>query len=101
MLRSGASVQAVISWAAKKFAGGAVFVTYEQIKPHDEFGKMMMKNLAVCHLQFPAAVCSALIHWCWWCALLQARGCHLLGLERYPDLKSQQVCCHVNPVRVF
>ena len=39
--------QAVISWAAKNFTGGGVFVTYEQIKPHDEFGKMMMKNLAV------------------------------------------------------
>jgi len=55
----------VIQWAAGKFTGGAVFVTYEQILPNDPFGKTMKENL-------------------------ESRGCSLLGLDAYPDLESQK-----------
>lgn len=40
-------------------------VSYEQINPHDAFGKQMVRNL-------------------------QSRGCALLGLEAHPDLASQE-----------
>ena len=35
----------VIEWAASIFTGGAVFMTYEQIRPDDAFGRTMMANL--------------------------------------------------------
>lgn len=39
--------QAVIGWAAEFFARspGLLFLTYEQIHPHDQFGQTMMHNL--------------------------------------------------------
>ena len=58
------SADEIISWAAKKFQT-AVFVTYEQIRPKDAFGAMMVKNL-------------------------EARGCPLLGIHAYPDLPAQE-----------
>jgi O-methyltransferase involved in polyketide biosynthesis len=37
----------VIRFAAEKFKGGCVFVTYEQIRPDDPFGRTMVDNLEV------------------------------------------------------
>ena len=37
---------AVISWAGTNFPRAAM-LTYEQIKPHDAFGQVMVKNLEV------------------------------------------------------
>ena len=37
---------AIIKWAASNFHAAA-FVTYEQIRPHDSFGAIMIKNLQV------------------------------------------------------
>lgn len=45
---------ALISWASATFSQAA-FVLYEQIRPHDDFGRMMVENIA-------------------------ARGCPLLGI---------------------
>ena len=38
--------QAIISWIQKEFET-ALFCCYEQIKPNDPFGKMMIQNLEV------------------------------------------------------
>eukprot|EP01117_Protostelium_nocturnum_P013884 TRINITY_DN5224_c0_g1_i3.p1 TRINITY_DN5224_c0_g1~~TRINITY_DN5224_c0_g1_i3.p1 ORF type:complete len:272 (-),score=76.27 TRINITY_DN5224_c0_g1_i3:65-880(-) len=53
----------IISWVSKDFPVSA-FVTYEQIKPDDAFGRVMMDNLV-------------------------KRGCPLLGASAYPTLQSQ------------
>ena len=53
----------IIAWAARAFAR-SVFVTYEQVRPHDAFGQMMMRNL-------------------------EERGYSLRGLHAFPDLASQ------------
>jgi len=55
---------AIISWAAQEFSTSA-FITYEQIKPDDQFGAVMLKNL-------------------------ENRGCSLLSIKEYPDLISQR-----------
>jgi tRNA wybutosine-synthesizing protein 4 len=57
-----------LRWTAeqsKKNGGGALFVTYEQIRPNDAFGKIMIENL-------------------------RRRGCELKGLEAHPDLESEE-----------
>jgi len=54
---------ALIAWSAERFIGGQVFVSYEQIHPHDAFGETMLANL-------------------------EKRGCSLLGLTTYPDIES-------------
>jgi len=56
---------AVIEWAARRFGqGGVVFVTYEQIRPHDAFGAMMVRNI-------------------------RERGCALRSVESYPEPADQ------------
>lgn len=54
---------AIIAWTAKAFER-AVFVTYEQIRPHDAFGQVMARNL-------------------------EERGYSLRGLHAFPDIQSQ------------
>lgn len=56
--------RAIISWAAQKLST-AMFVIYEQIRPHDAFGRQMMTNL-------------------------EARGCPLRGLPAVPSLEAQR-----------
>lgn len=56
---------AVVAWAARAFTGGAVFANYEQVRPHDPFGRTMVRNL-------------------------RERGCGLLGVEAHPTLRSQE-----------
>ena len=53
---------AIIEWVAQHFATCS-FVSYEQINPHDAFGKVMVKNM-------------------------QARGLTLQGIETYPTIDS-------------
>jgi hypothetical protein len=55
----------VLQWAASRFVGGAVLLSYTMIHPFDAFGSTMMRNL-------------------------RERGCSLLGLEAYPDLAAQE-----------
>jgi tRNA wybutosine-synthesizing protein 4 len=58
----------VIAWAADKCKeqnAGGCFVTYEQIRPDDAFGRVMMENL-------------------------QRRGCELKGIRVHPDLLSEE-----------
>jgi len=64
---NGAPVTATVlgSGVVGAFTGPVVLATYEQIHPNDPFGRTMMANLA-------------------------ARGCPLLGLPAYPDLKAQR-----------
>lgn len=54
----------LIRWAAETFKICS-FVTYEQIEPNDNFGRMMIQNL-------------------------EKRGCPLLGIYEYPTLAAQQ-----------
>lgn len=54
---------AIINWAADNTRAGGVFVTYEQILPHDPFGAMMVRNIA-------------------------SRGCPLRSISKYPDMMS-------------
>ena len=54
----------IIAWVSKTFFGGAAFAIYEQIRPDDAFGKVMIAHL-------------------------EARGCPLLGLRGHPTLESQ------------
>jgi tRNA wybutosine-synthesizing protein 4 len=54
----------IIQWAADTFHTGG-FLTYEQIRPNDAFGKMMMQNL-------------------------QTRNIELKGILAFPDLEAQQ-----------
>eukprot|EP00033_Pygsuia_biforma_P002488 GCRY01002758.1.p1 GENE.GCRY01002758.1~~GCRY01002758.1.p1 ORF type:complete len:336 (-),score=22.56 GCRY01002758.1:138-1145(-) len=54
---------AIIHWASSKFQH-SVFVSYEQIRPDDPFGKMMCTNI-------------------------KNRGCPLLSIEQYPNLQDQ------------
>lgn len=54
---------AIIHWAASNFEK-SFFWLYEQIKPNDPFGSMMLNNL-------------------------EKRGCPLLSIKKYPDLQSQ------------
>ncbi|CEM03436.1 unnamed protein product [Vitrella brassicaformis CCMP3155] len=57
---------AIIRWAANAVSKApSAFVVYEQILPHDAFGRTMVRNL-------------------------QARGCPLLGIHEYPTLDSQR-----------
>ena len=53
----------IIAWAARTFQH-SVFVTYEQIRPHDAFGRVMAKNL-------------------------EERGYTLRGLHAFPDIPAQ------------
>lgn len=56
-----------VQWArsrAQSAGGRARFLCYEQVRPNDPFGAVMVRNL-------------------------QRRGCALLGLHRYPTLESQ------------
>lgn len=55
---------ALLQWFARTFAHSAV-LTYEQIRPDDAFGRMMLENLA-------------------------RRGCRLETLLRYPSLDAQR-----------
>jgi O-methyltransferase involved in polyketide biosynthesis len=55
---------ALLQWFARTFAHSAV-LTYEQIRPDDAFGRMMLENLA-------------------------RRGCRLETLLRYPSLEAQR-----------
>jgi len=57
--------QAILKWCAEKFTGGCFFVNYEQIHPEDPFGQIMLSNM-------------------------EDRGCSLLGIRAYPNLKSQE-----------
>jgi len=58
--------QQALRWLRDTFEHGpAIFVLYEQIKPDDPFGKVMVANL-------------------------EKRGCPLLSLKEYPDLDSQK-----------
>ncbi|GAM21990.1 hypothetical protein SAMD00019534_051650, partial [Acytostelium subglobosum LB1] len=54
----------LIKWAADRFAEAA-FITYEQIKPYDEFGAMMIKNI-------------------------ENKGCPLLSITSFPEIKDQR-----------
>ncbi|EKX32356.1 hypothetical protein GUITHDRAFT_148675 [Guillardia theta CCMP2712] len=54
----------IIEWAANLFPC-SIFFTYEQIHPHDPFGKVMAQNISL-------------------------RGCPLLSFEAYPDCDSQK-----------
>jgi len=54
----------IIEWSAQVFTT-SVFLTYEQIRPDDSFGSVMLKNL-------------------------ENRGCSLLSIKAYPDLNSQR-----------
>jgi hypothetical protein len=54
----------IIAWAAQSFSS-SVFVTYEQVRPHDAFGQIMARNLA-------------------------ERGYNLRGLNAFPDIASQR-----------
>jgi tRNA wybutosine-synthesizing protein 4 len=56
----------IIAWAARAFTR-STFVTYEQIRPHDAFGQMMMRNL-------------------------EERGYCLRGLNAFPDLNAKIAC---------
>ena len=56
---------AVISWAAKTFEHAA-FMCYEQVRPHDAFGQMMIQHL-------------------------QARGAPLHGLDKYASCEAHEV----------
>jgi tRNA wybutosine-synthesizing protein 4 len=58
------SGDALLRWFASTFANSAV-VTYEQIRPDDAFGRMMVENLS-------------------------RRGCRLETLLKYPTLDAQQ-----------
>lgn len=60
----GAQGDALLQWFARSFAHSAV-LTYEQIRPDDAFGRMMLENLA-------------------------RRGCRLETLLRYPSLEAQR-----------
>jgi tRNA wybutosine-synthesizing protein 4 len=53
----------IIAWAGQNF-DRSVFVTYEQIRPHDAFGQIMSRNL-------------------------EERGYSLRGLQAFPDITSQ------------
>ena len=55
----------VIKTVLELFSGPVGFITYEQINPDDKFGTMMIKNL-------------------------NARGCSLFSIHKYPSLISQQ-----------
>lgn len=55
---------ALIAWAAQRFPN-ALFVIYEQMRPHDTFGQFMQQHFQ--HLNSP-----------------------LHGLDRFPDVESQQ-----------
>lgn len=55
---------ALIKWSSEKF-DVSYFVLYEQVEPHDNFGKAMLSNL-------------------------KARGCPLLSILEYPTLGDQQ-----------
>lgn len=56
---------AVIGWAAQRFAqGGVVFAAYEQVRPRDAFGAMMLRNL-------------------------RERGCSLRSVESFPEPADQ------------
>lgn len=55
---------ALIKWCSENFVN-SVFTTYEQIKPEDPFGQVMIQNLI-------------------------DRGCPLLSVEKYPTLESQK-----------
>jgi tRNA wybutosine-synthesizing protein 4 len=55
---------ALIAWLRHAFACAAMMV-YEQIRPHDAFGRQMVQNI-------------------------QDRGCPLLGIHAYPDLADQE-----------
>eukprot|EP01068_Selenidium_serpulae_P008692 Selendium_serpulae@DN5050_c0_g1_i2.p1 len=55
----------VIRWAANAVKAPSAMVTYEQMNPHDAFGRTMVKNLEI-------------------------RGCPLLGIYDYPTLESQR-----------
>ena len=54
---------AIIAWAARAFSR-SVFVTYEQVRPHDAFGVVMSRHL-------------------------EERGYSLRGLHAFPDIPSQ------------
>ncbi|KAF2076584.1 hypothetical protein CYY_002135 [Polysphondylium violaceum] len=54
----------VIQWASTHFKESC-FITYEQIKPNDEFGSMMIKNI-------------------------EMKGCPLLSIQSFPEIKDQK-----------
>ncbi|EFA83732.1 leucine carboxyl methyltransferase [Heterostelium album PN500] len=54
----------LINWTSNRFKE-SVFITYEQIKPYDEFGSMMIKNI-------------------------ENKGCPLLSINSFPEIKDQR-----------
>ncbi|KAF8820908.1 leucine carboxyl methyltransferase [Cardiosporidium cionae] len=54
----------VIKWASSAVKAPSAFIVYEQTNPTDPFGRTMVENL-------------------------EARGCPLLGLHKYPTITSQ------------
>jgi hypothetical protein len=98
---------AIVRWAAGFANGGAggVFVTYEQIHPHDAFGQVKSQNLMILPffltarerslmIQISTTTVTQLPH-----ALqvmmrnLVTRGCPLYSLPAYPDLPAQKMRC--------
>lgn len=55
----------VIAWAASTMRAPSAFVMYEQVNPHDAFGRTMVNNL-------------------------ELRGCPLLSIHDYPTVDSQK-----------
>lgn len=68
---------ALIQWISSSFDLCSICV-YEQINPHDPFGKTMVQNLQVNEFNFAAS------------DTFQKRGCPLLSLEKYPTLQDQK-----------
>lgn len=58
------SARALIAWAAQRFPN-ALFIVYEQMRPHDAFGQFMQQHF-------------------------QRLNSPLHGLDRFPDVKAQQ-----------
>jgi hypothetical protein len=77
----------VIHWASTKFTNSGILI-YEQILPHDGFGKTMVKNLQVWLLVVANASRTLTLQLILW-EPKQARGCPLLTLMKYPTLDAQ------------
>lgn len=74
---------ALIQFLSAQFTT-ATMVVYEQILPHDPFGKTMLKNLAVRDTFIGRGEISLTQH------LNQGRGTPLLSVESYPTARDQR-----------